>query len=266
MARSKTVFRCTECGGAAPKWVGRSAPAGSGTRSSRSSTTPTRASAAWPWRRPDGPVPIAEVDADEWQPRPTGLAEVDRVLGGGFVPGSVTLLGGEPGIGKSTLLLQVVAALAAPGRDRALRLGRGVQAAGAAAGRAAGHAAARTCGWPPRRRCPHLVAHLDEVRPDVLVVDSIQTVYDPELSSAPGSVAQVRECAARLVREAKARGVAIVLVGHVTKDGGLAGPRVLEHVVDTVLAFEGDRHHAPAPAAGGRSTGSGPPTSSACSR
>ncbi|MGZ4704211.1 MAG: DNA repair protein RadA, partial [Acidimicrobiales bacterium] len=191
----------------------------------------------------DRAVPIAEVDTDEWQPRSTGLTEVDRVLSGGLVPGSVTLVGGEPGIGKSTLLLQVASAVASAGatvlyvsaeeskqqvRLRAQRLGT----------------LAPRLYLASETALPHLVAHLDEIRPDLLIVDSIQTVYEPELSSAPGSVAQVRECAARLVRQAKARSVSTVLVGHVTKDGGLAGPRVLEHVVDTVLAFEGERHHA----------------------
>jgi DNA repair protein RadA/Sms len=189
------------------------------------------------------PVPIAEIDSAEWAARSTGLAEVDRVLSGGLVPGSVTLLGGEPGIGKSTLLLQVMSSLAGRGatvlyvtaeestqqvRLRAERLGtlrpRLLLAAETA--------------------LPHVIEHLDEVRPEVLVVDSIQTVFDPELGSAPGSVAQVRECTARLVREAKARDISTILVGHVTKDGAIAGPRVLEHLVDTVLSFEGDGHHA----------------------
>ncbi len=191
----------------------------------------------------DRAVPIAEVDTDEWQPRSTGLTEVDRVLSGGLVPGSVTLVGGEPGIGKSTLLLQVASAMASAGatvlyvsaEESKQQVRLRAQRLGTLASRL--YLASETA-------LPHLVAHLDEIKPDLLIVDSIQTVYEPELSSAPGSVAQVRECAARLVRQAKARAVSTVLVGHVTKDGGLAGPRVLEHVVDTVLAFEGERHHA----------------------
>jgi DNA repair protein RadA/Sms len=188
-------------------------------------------------------LPIAEVDGVGSQPRATGIGEVDRVLGGGLVPGSVTLLGGEPGVGKSTLLTQLAASTAAAGRRvlyvsaeesrqqvraRAERLGAAVPGV---------WLAADTC-------LPNVVVHLDEVRPDVVVVDSIQTMHDPELGSAPGTVSQVRDCAHRLVAEAKARAIAVILVGHVTKDGALAGPRVLEHVVDTVLAFEGDRHHA----------------------
>ena len=242
MPKVRSVFRCNECGGASPKWVGRCPSCGVWNTLIEELDVPTptasRVAAAI-----DRAVPIAEVDADEWHPRSTGLPEVDRVLSGGLVPGSVTLLGGEPGIGKSTLLLQVASAVAKSGgtalyvsaeeskqqvRLRAQRLGT----------------LAPRLYLASETALPHLVAHLEEVKPTLLVVDSIQTVYDPDLGSAPGSVAQVRECAARLVQEAKARNVATVLVGHVTKDGGLAGPRVLEHVVDTVLAFEGDRHHA----------------------
>jgi len=186
---------------------------------------------------------MTEIDATEWAARPTGVAELDRVLGGGLVPGSVTLVGGEPGVGKSTLLLQVLAALAAAGtrcllvsaeeskaqvRLRAERLG----------------AVHPELWMAAETRLPDLLGALDEVAPEVAVVDSIQTVVDPDVGSTAGSVTQVRGCAARLVQEAKQRGVAILLVGHVTKDGGLAGPRVLEHLVDTVLNFEGERHHA----------------------
>jgi DNA repair protein RadA/Sms len=250
MAKVRTVFRCSECGGSSPKWVGkcptcfewntlieeRDVPSGSAGLSGFGG----QGRGLGPR---DTPVPIADVDTDEWHPRPTGIGEIDRVLSGGLVPGSVTLLGGEPGIGKSTILLQVVSALAARGatalyisaeeskqqvRLRAERLGTLQPDLWLAAETA----------------LPDVLAHLDDVKPDVLVIDSIQTVFDPELSSAAGSVAQVRECAARLVREAKARTITTILVGHVTKDGALAGPRVLEHLVDTVVSFEGERHHA----------------------
>ena len=242
MPKVRSVFRCSECGGASPKWVGRCPTCNEWNTLVEELDDPSRAATSVTAAM-DRAVPIAEVDADEWQPRSTGLSEVDRVLSGGLVPGSVTLVGGEPGIGKSTLLLQVASAMAKSGgtalyvsaeeskqqvRLRAQRLGT----------------LAPRLYLASETALPHLIAHLDEVRPTLLVVDSIQTVYEPELSSAPGSVAQVRECAARLVQQAKARNIATVLVGHVTKDGGLAGPRVLEHVVDTVLAFEGDRHHA----------------------
>jgi DNA repair protein RadA/Sms len=188
-------------------------------------------------------VRLADVASAAAVPVPTGLSEFDRALGGGLVPGSVTLLGGEPGIGKSTLTLQIAAGLAhrkgrvllvgaeespAQVRLRAERLGAlddGVWLAGDA-------------------DLDTVVGHLDRVEPDLLVVDSIQTVYDPATSGVPGSTAQVRACAHRLVGEARRRGITIVLVGHVTKDGSLAGPKVLEHVVDTVCELTGDRHHA----------------------
>ncbi|MFA9566330.1 MAG: DNA repair protein RadA, partial [Acidimicrobiales bacterium] len=178
----------------------------------------------------------------EGRPVPTGIGELDRVLGGGLVPGSVTLVGGEPGVGKSTLLLQAAGRAAQDGqrvlyvsaeeaeaqvRARADRLGTLDQALLVSAESAV----------------PHLVALFDERAPDLVIVDSIQTVFEPDLASAPGTVAQVRASAQRLSGEAKRRGMAVVLVGHVTKEGALAGPRVLEHLVDTVLNFEGDRHH-----------------------
>jgi DNA repair protein RadA/Sms len=243
MAKARSIFRCQECGGTAPKWVGRcpSCEAWNSLVEERDVAVPAATAALG---APIGtPVSIAEVDVARWQPRLTGIAELDRVLGGGLVPGSVTLLGGEPGIGKSTLLLQAMASVAAAGarvlyvsaeestqqvRVRAERLG----------------ALTPSLYLASETALPHILSFLDEVQPELVVVDSIQTVYDPELSSAPGSVSQVRDCAARLVGVAKARGLATVLVGHVTKDGGLAGPRVLEHVVDTVLAFAGERHHA----------------------
>ena len=160
----------------------------------------------------------------EWEARPTGIGELDRVLSGGLVPGSVTLLGGEPGVGKSTLLTQVAAAMAHAG-------GRVLYVSAEESSQQVRLRAERLDALAPRlwlaaeTNLPHIVSHFDAVRPDVVIVDSIQTVHDPELGSAPGSVVQVRECAHRLVREAKERGVAVVLVGHVTKDGGLAGPR-----------------------------------------
>jgi DNA repair protein RadA/Sms len=241
VAKQRTVHRCSECGAASPTWVGRCATCG--TWGSLVEEVEQPAAAVGRAAASEPPRPITEVDPEAFSARPTGVSELDRVLGGGLVPGSVTLVGGEPGIGKSTLLTQVAACTAAAGervlyvsaeesrqqvRLRAERLG------------------ALTDGlWLASETVlPDLIGHLDDVKPALLVVDSIQTVEDPELPSAPGSVAQVRTCAHRLVREAKERGLAVVLVGHVTKEGDLAGPRVLEHVVDTVLAFEGDRHHA----------------------
>jgi DNA repair protein RadA/Sms len=189
------------------------------------------------------PVPLAAVDPGAAAYRPTGLAELDRVLGDGLVPGSVTLLGGEPGIGKSTLVLQALATMAESGarcllvcaeeskeqvRLRAERLG-------------ALHPNLLVVADPALE---HIATWVDETSPDVLAIDSIQAISSAEVSGPPGSVAQVRACAARLVALAKERTLATLIVGHVTKDGAIAGPRALEHVVDTVLAFEGDRHHA----------------------
>jgi DNA repair protein RadA/Sms len=235
------VFRCGGCGAGAPKWAGRCPTCDEWNTLVEEVERPASAPSAG--ASTERAVPIVEVDAHEWAARPTGVSELDRVLGGGLVPGSVTLLGGEPGIGKSTLLLQALAALAANGarcllvsaeesrqqvRLRAERLG----------------ALPASLWLVGETVLPGVIAHIEQVAPDVCVIDSIQTLHDPELGSAPGSVTQVRECAQQLVQVSKARGLATLLVGHVTKEGALAGPRVLEHIVDTVLSFEGERHHA----------------------
>jgi DNA repair protein RadA/Sms len=187
-------------------------------------------------------VRIGEVDQAGWAPAPTGVLEVDRVLGGGVVPGSVTLLGGEPGIGKSTLLLQLLAKLANGGSPCLL-----VSAEESA--QQVRMRAERLDSLAPNlfivaeTALPAILGAIDHLQPAFVAVDSIQTVFDPELGSQPGTVTQVRECAGALVQRAKQHGPATWLVGHVTKDGQLAGPRQLEHLVDTVLSFEGDRHH-----------------------
>lgn len=241
MARVRTVFRCADCGSAAPQWAGRCPGCGEWNTLVEEVEAPSvpvaRVAPA------STPSPIGQIDPTEWQPRPTGIDELDRVLGGGLVPGSVTLVGGEPGIGKSTLLLQALAALAE--RHVQVLYVSGEESAQQVRLRAERLGALQPSLWFVAETDLHnVVGHLDAVAPVVLVVDSIQTMTDPDLTSSAGSVAQVRDCAARLVREAKGRGIATILVGHVTKDGGLAGPRVLEHVVDTVISFEGERHHA----------------------
>ena len=228
---------CSECGAAHPKWAGQCSSCGEWNTLAEEVDRPS--TTAPPSSRP-GPTLISDVLQGTAKTVPTSIDELDRVLGGGLVAGSVTLLGGEPGIGKSTLLLQLLAAIDGPTlyvsaeesahqvRLRAERL----------------DAMSPTLWLHSETSMPHIVEAIAETTPRVVVVDSIQAVHDPSLSSPPGSMGQVRGCASQLVAIAKERNVTIVLVGHVTKEGGLAGPRALEHLVDTVLQFEGDRHHA----------------------
>lgn len=236
--RTKTTFRCGECGAAAPRWQGRCGGCGGWNTISEHTVSQNG-------RQADDarPTPICDVVPDGWSARPTGVGELDRVLGGGLVPGSVTLVGGEPGIGKSTLVLQAMGTLAAAGR-RCL-LVSAEESAQQVRERAERVGALRPKLWLlSETSLPSILAAIDELEPDVVAVDSIQTVQNPEVDGVPGSVAQVRECARALIGVAKRRDLAFLLVGHVTKEGTLAGPKVLEHVVDTVLSFEGDRHHA----------------------
>ena len=245
MARLRTVYVCSDCGAQHPKWngqcatcgawntlvedvVGNDAPLVSKTVAVNRSLNAT-----------SDPLPIMNVAHTAASAMPTGISEFDRVLDGGLVPGSVTLVSGEPGIGKSTLLLQLVGAWsntslyvsaeesAQQVRLRAERIG--------VTGDDTYLVSAMSLG--------DIIAAIDKVKPSLVVVDSVQTIAEESVESAPGSVTQVRECAFRLVQEAKARNVAVILVGHVTKDGNIAGPRLLEHVVDTVVSFEGDRLH-----------------------
>ena len=242
MARATTLFVCSLCGHESGKWHGRcpgceewgslieeapaALPAGGGSRR-RSAKALT-------------PVALADVEAPQVARLSTGIGELDRVLGGGLVPGSLVLLGGSPGIGKSTITSSALGNLAAAGRQvlyvsgeesaaqvrlRAERLGEGALAVPIVA----------------ETDLDVVAATIESERPDVCVVDSVQVLHASALTGAPGSVGQVREVAGRLMRVAKARGVAIILVGHVTKEGALAGPRVLEHLVDCVLSFEGER-------------------------
>jgi DNA repair protein RadA/Sms len=239
MAKSRTIHRCQACGATAPQWVGRCAECGEWGTLVEERERPLAAVPS----SGTGPVPIAEVDPIGATMRPTGVGELDRVLGGGLVPGSVTLLGGEPGMGKSTLLLQALGAMADAGATCLLVTGE--ESAEQVRLRAE-----RVGALSPNllliaeTNLPAILAHVESVRPQVLAIDSIQTVHDPELSGVPGSVTQVRDGAHQFVRLAKAEGITTILIGHVTKEGTLAGPRVLEHLVDTVLAFDGDRHHA----------------------
>jgi DNA repair protein RadA/Sms len=242
MAKAKSVYSCTECGGQVLKWQGQcphcqawntlveavaeAAPAGAN-RYSRI------AEAGRPQR-------LSEVEAREENRIPSGMEEFDRVLGGGLVPGGVVLIGGEPGIGKSTLLLQ---SLAEVGKSRKVLYVTGEESPQQIALRAKrlGVDASSVIIFPDTN-LQRIESVIRSEKPEVAVIDSIQTLYFDELQSAPGSVAQVRECAARLTRVAKSAATTMVLIGHVTKEGAIAGPRVLEHMVDTVLYFEGDTH------------------------
>ena len=241
MSKIRLVYRCTACATAYPKWAGRcpSCEAWNSMVEDVEGPDPDTA-LLLSFTSTATAMPIAEVDSLVGGPQATGIDELDRVLGGGLVPGAVTLLGGEPGIGKSTLLLQLAAAwpartLYVSGEESAQQVRLRAERLGALGPNL----------WLlAETSLPHVIAALDTVQPQLVIIDSIQSVADPDLGSAPGSVVQVRGCTHRLVAEAKGRGTPMVLVGHVTKDGGLAGPRVLEHIVDTVLSFEGDRHHA----------------------
>ena len=246
MAKARTIHRCQECGASSPRWQGRCVSCGAWNTLVEEIEAPVVSGVGpggGPWASgpTDDPRPIADVVLDTSSTFPVGFDEVDRVLGGGLVAGGVALLGGEPGIGKSTLLLQLAAGLARAGK-RVLYV-TAEESAAQIRSRADRVDAVTDNLWVVAETAvPRIEALLDEVDPVVVVVDSVQALVVPELGSAPGSVAQVRECAFRLVTAARTRGIATVLVGHVTKDGALAGPRVLEHVVDTVLSFDGDRH------------------------
>lgn len=237
MGKEKTVYVCQACGGQTSKWQGQCPHCLAW--NSLAETVAERGPARFrPLAATGGIQRLPEVQARETTRLATGLAEFDRVLGGGMVEGGVVLLGGDPGIGKSTLLLQALAAMSA--RHKTLYVS-GEESADQVALRA------RRLGLTDADipllteiRLEAILAALAAERPQVAVIDSIQTLYTEQLHSAPGSVAQVRECAQALTRHAKASGTALVLVGHVTKEGALAGPRVLEHIVDTVLYFEGD--------------------------
>ena len=245
MSKPKSLYICTECGGTSPKWLGKCPSC-----EAWNTLVESVAESPGPKHRYQslaGALPVAtlaDIEASDVDRLPTGVDELDRVLGGGIVASGVVLIGGDPGIGKSTLLLQALDALSRNVRTlyvtgeesgaqvalRSRRLGLGVGTTGSQVRVIA------------EIQLEKIAATIAAEQPVVCVIDSIQTVYSDQLTSAPGSVAQVRECAAQLTRIAKSSGTTIVLVGHVTKEGALAGPRVLEHIVDTVLYFEGDTH------------------------
>jgi DNA repair protein RadA/Sms len=242
LAKAKTIYVCNACGGNTPRWQGQcpACQAWNTLEESLSESSSTNArfqglAQAVPRQK------LSAIKAEDMPRLPTGVDEFDRVLGGGLVPGGVVLIGGDPGIGKSTLLLQALAEMSAAGVS--VLYSSGEESAAQIALRAKRIAlAAPQLEVLAEIQLEKLLTTIDAARPQVVVVDSIQTVYSDALTSAPGSVAQVRECAAQLTRYAKSTGICMLMVGHVTKDGHLAGPRVLEHIVDTVLYFEGDTH------------------------
>ena len=241
---AKTVYECTACGATSPKWLGRCPSCGgwSTLEELRYGQQAASASHGGSARGVTRPVAISDVVADDAQRFSTGLGELDRVLGGGIVRGGVVLLGGEPGIGKSTLLMQALAGVAASGK-RVLYV-TGEESAAQVAMRARRLGMRESMLLLASTDLADVFFALDANPHDVVVIDSIQTLRSADLESAAGSVAQLRDVAGRLTELAKQRGVALFLIGHVTKDGGLAGPKVLEHLVDTVLSFEGDSTHA----------------------
>lgn len=243
MAKAKTNFSCQECGGTSTKWQGKCPSCGAwntlveGVAEVASAGTHRFTSLV----SASELAILGEIEAKDTDRTPTSQDELDRVLGGGLVEGGVVLIGGDPGIGKSTLLLQALDSLAARQFKTLYVTGEesGAQVSLRARRLGIAHSLVKVLAETQLEKILHV---LQTERPQVAVIDSIQTVYSEALTSAPGSVAQVRECAAHLTRAAKAMGITVILVGHVTKEGALAGPRVLEHMVDTVLYFEGDTH------------------------
>ena len=240
MAKSKSIYACTECGGQAVKWQGQ-CPHCTAWNTLVETIAETAAVSRFSAVASSGKLQrLNDVEAREDSRLPTGITEFDRVLGGGLMHGAVVLIGGDPGIGKSTLLLQALCTMG--GGHKAIYVS-GEESAQQIALRARRLALdASAVQLLAEINLEKIQALLQSEKPVVAVIDSIQTVYSEALQSAPGSVAQVRECAAQLTRLAKSSGTTMILVGHVTKEGALAGPRVLEHIVDTVLYFEGDTH------------------------
>ncbi|HEY3504792.1 MAG TPA: DNA repair protein RadA [Actinocatenispora sp.] len=245
----RPAYHCQECGYASPKWVGRCPDCGtwnSVVETAPRAAAPSAATAAVPSRAPAVPAsPIGTVDLEQATRRPTGVDELDRVLGGGLVPGAVVLLAGEPGVGKSTLLLEVAHRWCATGAGagRPSLVVSGEESAAQVRLRAERTGTLHDNLYlATETDLSAVLGHVDAVTPGLLILDSVQTIASPEVDGSPGGVTQVRAVTAALVAVAKERGIATVLVGHVTKDGAIAGPRVMEHLVDVVLHFEGDRH------------------------
>ena len=240
--RKKTTFFCQNCGYQSPKWLGKCPSCGEWNRFVEEETRVSDSGIYSELQFNEPPLPIDSIEVDEKERLKVGIDEVDRVLGGGIVGSSAILVGGDPGIGKSTLLLQVLQNLAEKGLKVLYITGeesaRQIKLRGKRIG-----ALSKNLLVLVEVAIENILKHIKEIKPEAVVVDSIQTVYSSALSSAPGSVGQVREASGRLILLSKKTGIPIFLIGHVTKDGSIAGPKVLEHMVDTVLYFEGDSGH-----------------------
>lgn len=245
MAKSKTVFVCQNCGSESPKWIGKCYSCGEWNTFVEELVITGKGSGGISLFGADSvkhkPVPVSQVSVDEMPRIDTGIGEFNRVLGGGMVPGALILLGGEPGIGKSTLVLQMalkmsnLSVLYVSGEEspqqiklRADRLN----------GNQGSH-----CMVVSETSLEHIIQHIEHVKPGLLIIDSVQTMEREGVESSPGSVSQIRECTAAILRIAKEKSLPALLIGHINKEGSLAGPKVLEHMVDVVLQFEGDRHY-----------------------
>lgn len=251
MAKDKTAYVCSNCGQEAAKWIGKCPSCGqwntfkeiriaadTGTMAARSAAVSVRAAAGKSRNRP---LLLNEISARDEPRMDMHDGELNRVLGGGLVPGSIVLLGGEPGIGKSTLTLQTI--LGMP--ERRILYVSGEESAHQLKMRAEriAHGANETCRILCETSLESIFEHIKDVQPELVVIDSIQTISTEDADSSPGSITQVRECASALLRFAKTSGIPVILIGHINKEGTLAGPKILEHIVDTVIQFEGDQHH-----------------------
>ena len=254
MAKQRTAYVCSECGYDTPKWVGRCPSCGEWNTfkemklgNDLPSKGATAVAVAGLHRAGARPMRLSEIDASEEARYDTHDAELNRVLGGGLVPGSLVLLGGEPGIGKSTLLLQTVLQMtdrrilyvSGEESERQIKLRADRLAPALTPASSAAHEPYLLC----ETKLENILDHIREVNPELLIVDSIQTLQTEMVDSSPGSVTQIRECATALLKYAKDNSVPVLLIGHITKEGSIAGPKVLEHIVDCVLQFEGDRHY-----------------------